>query len=175
MTSLYWCHCDTWSATLPAQPTFRPFWIKEQWGLSVWCRIHMENSGRTPTCMRRAAVLSLFNTTFHQRPADAALAAWELAWQPHPSLPLLWEARSDERQLTGTIELYLFASSRLHPLRALKGSFLKLIAGRWMWRRRRGPPGCPPPLLRHHYSISNFIHCSRAQGGGRLPERGRAC
>lgn len=56
-----------------------------------------------------------------------------IARQPHPSLSLLQEAHGDGRWMTGAIELPALSigmSSKLHPLRALKGNFLRLIAGR---------------------------------------------
>lgn len=95
---------------------------------SVWQRIHMENRGSKHLHKTDSAPI-FFNKLSISVSLTCDFAGWDLAWQPHPSLSLLQEARGDGRRMTGAIEppaLSIGMSSQLHPLRALKGNFLRL-------------------------------------------------
>lgn len=101
---------------------------------SVCLRTHMENRGSKRLFMSDSAPI-FFNNFSITITQTADLAGWDPAWQPHPSLLLLREAHGDRCRMTGAVELPALSiglSSQLHPLRALKGNFLGLIAERWM-------------------------------------------
>lgn len=100
-----------------------------------------DKQGVKHTCIRQTALLSSSQSS---PSVSFTCVIWLVeiyTWQPHPSLLLLHEAHGDGccKELPA---LSIRMSSQLHPLRDLKGNFLRLIAERWMpgWR----PRGCNP-------------------------------